>query len=61
MENISRRELLKRTAIAAGGALFLSRPINAWAMESEATSKVVLIRNQKLYADGDTPDAAVCE
>ncbi|MDR2683484.1 MAG: twin-arginine translocation signal domain-containing protein, partial [Dysgonamonadaceae bacterium] len=62
MENISRRELLKRTAIAVGGALLLNRPIHIWAMESsEATSRVVLIRNQKLYAGGDTPDVAVCE
>jgi hypothetical protein len=62
MEKISRRELLKRTAMtAAGGVLLLNRPVYAWATEAEATSKVVLIRNRQLYADGDTPDAAICE
>jgi hypothetical protein len=61
MEAISRRELLKRAAVlAAGSPLLLGRPITAWANEKEATSKVVLIRNQALYANGSTPDPAIC-
>jgi hypothetical protein len=61
MESISRRELLKRTAaMAVGSALLLNRPVTMWADENEATSKVVLIRNQQLYAGGDAPDPAIC-
>jgi len=60
METITRRELLKRSAMmAAGGALLLNRPVLAWASEKEAKSRVILIRDQKLYANGDTPDAAI--
>ncbi|MDR2040695.1 MAG: DUF362 domain-containing protein [Tannerella sp.] len=60
MEKITRRELLKRSAWAAGGALLLNRPVMAWAGEQDAASKVVLIRNQQLYANGDSPDPAIC-
>jgi hypothetical protein len=61
METISRRELLKRAAvIAAGSPLLLNRPVTAWAGAKEATSKVVLIRNEELYAKGNTPDATIC-
>ncbi|MDR3308743.1 MAG: DUF362 domain-containing protein [Tannerella sp.] len=60
METITRRELLKRTAMmAAGGALLLNKPVAAWASISESTSRVVLIRNKELYADGDAPNAAL--
>ncbi|GHT29171.1 hypothetical protein AGMMS49574_05130 [Bacteroidia bacterium] len=62
MEAITRRELLKRSAaMAVGSALLLNRPITAWADEKAATSKVVLIRNKQLYANGDKPDQAICE
>ncbi|MDR1557654.1 MAG: hypothetical protein LBS88_11615 [Tannerellaceae bacterium] len=62
MESITRRELLKRTAaLAVGSSLLLNRPVTAWANEKEATSKVVLIRNQKLFANGSSPDLAICE
>ena len=61
MESISRRELLKRTAaLAVGSSLLLNRPVTAWADEKKATSKVVLIRNQKLFANGNSPDPAIC-
>ncbi|MDR1356060.1 MAG: hypothetical protein LBJ58_00125 [Tannerellaceae bacterium] len=61
MESISRRELLKRTVVmAAGSSLLLNRPITAWANEKEATAKVVLIRNQNLFAGGASPDPAIC-
>ncbi|MDR1340767.1 MAG: DUF362 domain-containing protein [Prevotellaceae bacterium] len=62
MKTVTRRELLKKTAImAAGGAILLNRPVCTWAIDGSASSRVVLIRNQQLYAGGDTPDAAVCE
>ncbi|MDR2764263.1 MAG: DUF362 domain-containing protein [Tannerella sp.] len=46
--------------MAAGSVLFLNRPVMTWAREQEAVSKVVLIRNQQLYANSDTPDPAIC-
>ena len=62
METITRRELLKRTAIMAlGTPLLLNCPITAWAKEKDAKSKVILIRNRELYANGDTPDRTICE
>ncbi|MDR0538481.1 MAG: DUF362 domain-containing protein [Tannerellaceae bacterium] len=62
MENLTRRELLKRTAAAAVSApLLLARPITAWADAKETNSKVILIRNQMLFAGGDAPDRTICE
>ena len=62
MDSITRRDLLKKTAIvAAGSALFLNRTVEAWANEQQATTKVVLIRNQQLFAQGDTPDPVICQ
>jgi hypothetical protein len=61
MESITRRELLKRTAaMAVGSSLLLSRPVRAWANANDATSRVVLIRNRNLFADGHSPDPAIC-
>jgi hypothetical protein len=64
MESISRRELLKRTvAMAAGGSLLINSPVTAWASANDATSKVVLIRNQKLFGEdgaASSPDPAIC-
>jgi hypothetical protein len=61
MESITRRELFKRTAVAAvGSALLLNRPITSWANEQATASKVVLIRNKQLYANGDSPNPAIC-
>ena len=62
MEKITRRDLLKRTALmAVGGTLLLHRPVPAWAWAKgeDAKSRVVLIRNRQLFANGDQPDAAV--
>ncbi len=57
MEPITRRDLLKKTAIAAAGsAVLLSRPVEAWADAQQAKTKVVLVRNQQLFAKGDSPD-----
>jgi hypothetical protein len=62
MELITRRELLKRTAaMAVGSGLLLNLPVTAWAEEKKAISRVVLIRNQQLYAGGSAPDSAICE
>ncbi|MDR2682555.1 MAG: DUF362 domain-containing protein [Dysgonamonadaceae bacterium] len=61
-KQITRRDLLKKTALmAVGGTLLLNRPVSAWAWanEEDAKSKVVLIRNQQLFAKGEQPDAAV--
>ncbi|MDR1602851.1 MAG: hypothetical protein LBS42_10545 [Tannerella sp.] len=62
MEPITRRELLKKTALmATGGTLLLNCSVNTWVKKGEeSTSKVVLIRNRQLYAGGDTPDASLC-
>ena len=62
MENLTRRELFKRAAtMAVGVPLLLNRPITVWAEEKEASSKVILVRNRQLYANGDAPDRAICE
>jgi hypothetical protein len=47
--------------MSAGGAILLNRPAFAWADEKSAKSRVVLIRDQKLFAGGDTPDAGITE
>jgi hypothetical protein len=39
--------------------LFLNRPIEAWASEQQAKTKVVLIRNQQLFVKGDSPDPVI--
>ncbi|MDR1814357.1 MAG: DUF362 domain-containing protein [Tannerella sp.] len=63
METITRRELLKRTAMmAAGSAILLNRPEMVWADTKASTadkSRVVLVRDELLYAHGDTPDAGI--
>lgn len=57
MSTLTRRDLLKKTAaVAAGSAVFLNHPIDAWANAQQATTKVVLIRNQQLFAKDDNPD-----
>jgi hypothetical protein len=58
---ITRRDLLKKTAVAAGGSvLLLHRPVEAWATPQDAHSRVVLIRSQKLFDAEGKPDGAVC-
>jgi hypothetical protein len=59
---ITRRDLLKKTAtIAVGGTILMNYPVDslAWGTQKESKSKVVLIRNEKLFANGNEPDAAV--
>ena len=58
--NITRRELLKTTALAVGGAILLNRPVSLWGRESDATTKVVLIRNKALFDKGTGPDTDIC-
>ena len=60
MKPMTRRDLLKTAAAAVGGTIFLNRPITSWAKGLEATSKVVLVRNQQLFANGNNPDLAIC-
>jgi len=48
MKNITRRELLKKSAIAAiGGTLYANLPINVYGQAKEKT-KVILIRNKSV-------------
>jgi len=62
---ITRRDLLKKSAaLAIGGSVLLNTPLKSWAYGTGAQagvkkSKVVLIRNEKLFANGDQPDAAI--
>jgi hypothetical protein len=59
---ITRRDLLKKTAaIAVGGTILMNYPIDAlaWGTEKGSKSKVVLIRNEKLFANGNQPDAEI--
>ena len=58
---ITRRDLLKKTAVAAAGsAFFLNSPIEAWANTQQNKSRVVLVRNQQLFK-GDAPDADIAK
>ena len=60
MNTLTRRDLLKKTvAVAGGSAVLLNLPIDAWAEPQQAAVKVVLVRNQNLYAKGDEPDAQI--
>jgi hypothetical protein len=58
--NITRRDLLKKTAVAATGSLLLQFPAEALASEKLDKSKVVLIRNKNLFTADGTPDTAIC-
>ena len=61
MNTISRRDMIKKTvAFVGGSAALLNLPIDAWANSKQAAdTKVVLVRNQQLFANGDEPDAAI--
>jgi hypothetical protein len=63
MEKITRRELLKRSAMmAAGSVVMLNRPATLWAdANTTALSKVVLIRDKDLFDSNDHIDAKICE
>ena len=59
---ITRRDLLKKSAaLAVGGSILLNTPLKSWAHGTQAVAKsrVVLIRNEKLFANGDQPDSAI--
>ena len=60
---ITRRDLLKRTAaLAIGGSILLNSPLDSWArgtQKKSVKSRVVLIRNEKLFANGDQPDPTI--
>jgi hypothetical protein len=59
---ITRRDLLKKTAaIAVGGTILMNYPVDslAWGTQKGSKSKVVLIRNEKLFANGNQPDAEI--
>jgi len=59
MKKITRRELLKNSAIAAiGGALYTNLPINIYGQE-ENKSKVILIRNKKVLDESGNANQAV--
>lgn len=63
-KKITRRDLLKKSAaLAVGGSVLLNTPLKSWAWGTEtqagAKSKVVLIRNEKLFAGGNEPDSTV--
>ena len=62
MNKISRRDMLKKTVAYVGGsAVLLNLPIDAWANPKQAATKVVLVRNRQLFANGDEPDAAIAK
>lgn len=61
MKTITRRDLLKTMAFAAGGTILLNHPVLSWATQANSsTTKVVLIRNKALFEKGETPDQDVC-
>ena len=60
MNTLTRRDLLKKTvAIAGGSAVLLNLPINVWAGTQQTATKVVLVRNQQLFTNGDEPNADI--
>ena len=61
MNTISRRDMIKKTVAYIGGsAALLNLPIETWAESHQAAgTKVVLVRNQQLFANGDEPDVAI--
>ena len=62
MNTLTRRDLLKQSvAFAGGSAVLLNLPIDAWAQPQQAAAKVVLVRNQQLFANGDDPDAGIAK
>ena len=62
MNTLTRRDLLKKSvAVAGGGAVLLNLPFDAWAEPHQAAVKVVMVRNQHLFAKGDEPDAGIAK
>ncbi|MDR1762877.1 MAG: DUF362 domain-containing protein [Dysgonamonadaceae bacterium] len=60
---MTRRDLLKKTAVlAAGAGVLMNRPLPSFAFGTETAaknSKVILIRNEKLFASGEAPDPVI--
>ncbi|MDR3338961.1 MAG: DUF362 domain-containing protein [Candidatus Symbiothrix sp.] len=59
---ITRRDLLKKTAVlAVGTTILMNKPLDLWAWGAGKgkKSKVILIRNQQLFADGKQADATI--
>ena len=60
---ITRRDLLKKSAaLAIGGSILLNSPLDslAWGTQKKSVkSRVVLIRNEKLFANGNQPDPTI--
>jgi len=59
---ITRRDLLKKSAaLAVGGSILLNTPLKSWAWGTQAVAKsrVVLIRNENLFANSDQPDPTI--
>ena len=62
---ITRRDLLKKTAAwAVGSSIFLSRPLESWALGTKSgktgkKSKVVLVRNEKLFGNDNQPNPTI--
>jgi len=62
MNTLTRRDLLKKTAVVAGGsAVLLNLSGCTWANSQDNATKVVLVRNQQLFAKGDEPDAEIAK
>ena len=62
MNTITRRDMIKKSvAFVGGSAALLNLPIDAWAKPQQANTKVVLVRNQQLFANGDAPDANIAK
>ena len=60
MNTISRRDMIKKTvAFVGGSAALLNLPFDVYGKPNQADTKVVLVRNQQLFANGDEPDAAI--
>ena len=55
--------MLKKTvAFVGGSATLLNLPMDTWAISNQAANtKVVLVRNQQLFANGDEPDAKIAK
>ena len=62
MNTLTRRDLLKKTVVLTGGsAVLLNLPVDAWAESQQAATKVVLVRNQQLFVNGNEPDANIAK
>jgi hypothetical protein len=58
-KNITRRELLKQTSFAIGGLTLLNAPSTLWGKTTDAKTRVVLIRDERIPEYGTVADPAV--